>query len=202
LKPANCGFTLLEIVLTVAIIATVLVFAFPKFSGGQTELRAAVRRIGVVSREAKRMSKLYNSTYRLVLDVAPSEGEKTEDFQSQFWVEKAPGSILTREEKDQKENDEDDPGKEPLFSLDKRIMKKPEVLPSGLEFKKVEFANQKDPVIKGKAYVYYLPEGLVTEAAIHLHFGDLLKWTLAIHPLTGRVDIFDKEISLEDLRRQ
>ena len=197
-QKASHGFTLLEVVLVIAIIASVIVFAFPKFGGQQTEIRNTVRRLGVISREAKRSAKLYNATFRLVLLLAPADANSETDYVPQFWLEKAPGSVLLATDK-ARESKKGDATAEELFSMDKRILKAPFKLPAGLTISKVEIASQKSPITNGKAYIYYLPEGLVTEAAIHLTYGDDMKWTVAIQPLTGKADIFDKEVALKEL---
>ena len=199
----NKGFTLLEIILVIAIIATVVAFAIPRINTGQSELKSAVRRIGVASREAKRMAKLYNSTYRMVIEMPSTEVLKESEETPKFWVESAPGSILVGEalENPPEEND-DDKDNVKQFALASKITKEPYELPEGLFFKSVEFSATDNAVEEGRAYIYYLPEGLVTEAAIHIHFEESLKWTLAIHPLTGKVDIFDKDISLDEIRDQ
>ena len=86
--------------------------------------------------------------------------------------------------------------------LDQQILKKPQELPPGMIFQRVELASQKEPVTDGIVYIYFLPEGFVNESAIHLHFGEKQHWTIAIHPLTGRADIFHEDVSLDELRQQ
>jgi general secretion pathway protein H len=200
MKPlATKGFTLLEIALVITIIASVVVYAMPKLIGSQQgEVRAAIRELGVISREVKRSAKLYNATYRLVIELAPQEASRTTDtpYEHKYWVEKAPGSLVLKSQKD-------DSQENGVFEKDPRFQKKPhklpKVLPSGLSFSKVETANLKNPITQGKAYIYYFPEGLVTESAIGLKFNENMFWTLVIHPLTGKVTVFDKEVRLSEL---
>ena len=75
-------------------------------------------------------------------------------------------------------------------------------MPNGFEITKVEYARGEEVIDSGMAYVHFLPEGLVEETAIHLSADDKLKWTIAIHPVTGRVDIYTSEISLKEIKAQ
>ena len=204
----NEGFTLLEIVIVVAILAFVAVMAIPKLSGRKAEVQSMVRKIAITARELKYKSKLQNATYRLVIQIVPkpdeSELEPTE-LKNQFWVEKAPGSVVLgnddEESKDKDEDDENAPPDPNGFIFDQQILKEPEVLPEGMVFERVELASQEEPITEGIVYIYFLPEGFVNESAIHLEFSEKLHWTIAIHPLTGRADIFDEDVPLESLRQ-
>ena len=51
-----------------------------------------------------------------------------------------------------------------------------------------------------RAYIYFFPEGIVEEAAVQITNRDQLIWTLATHPITGRTDVIQKAIRLEDLK--
>ena len=185
------------------------VMALPKLGGRKTEVQSMVRKIAIVSRELKYKAKLQNATYRLVIQaVPPPEEFETEptDLKNQFWVEKAPGSvILSNDPEEEDEDDDDEDGQAPPdpngFIMDQKILKEPEKLPEGMIFERIELANQKEPITEGIVYIYFLPEGFVNESAIHLEFGEKLHWTIAIHPLTGRADIFDEDVSLDTLRQ-
>ncbi len=67
---------------------------------------------------------------------------------------------------------------------------------------KVELTRVKGPVVRGKAFIHYLPQGLVDEAAVHIKGEKGQAWTISIHPLTGRAEVIAKPVSLEDLRSQ
>lgn len=196
------GFSLLEVIVTVGIISAIVVVALPKLNRKSTELRSTVRKMGILSRELRTKAKLQNATYRLVISMSEEDRKPVH----QFWVEKGSGQIL---------NDYDpknppqlpDPNKEPdektpppAFSPDPKIMKTPETLPDGLIFESIEIASADQPITSGIVYIHYLPTGFADEAAIHLASGEKIKWTLAIHPLTGRLEIIDEFVALEDLR--
>jgi prepilin-type N-terminal cleavage/methylation domain-containing protein len=196
------GFSLLEVIVTVSIIAAVVTLAIPRLNNKNTELRATVRKLAVLSRELKNRAKLQNATYRLVINMAVEGKEPVH----QYWVERAQGQILNDydpenpptlpDPADAEKNKEEPP---PAFTLDVKVLKEPQKLPSGLLFESVELASAEEPITSGLVYIHYLPSGYADEAAIHLKQGEKIRWTLAVQPLTGRVDIIDSFRSLEDL---
>jgi general secretion pathway protein H len=197
------GLTLLEIVIVVAMIAFMATLAIPKLGGQKAKIQATVRKLAIVSRDIKYRAKLQNATYRLAIQMAPPESENEEGLKHQFWVEKAPGSVVPDrdEETEEKEEDENAPPDPKAFARDTQIMKEPEELPRGMTFSRVEFSGLDAPIESGVAYIYYLPEGFVNESAIHIEYEEKLKWTVAIQPLTGKADIFDKDVPLRELRQ-
>lgn len=204
------GFTLLEVIITVAIIAAVVTMALPRLGGRSNEIRATVRKLAVLSRDLRSRAKLNNATYRLVINMQETEDTaKAEDRKYTYWVERAQGEILNNydpenppqlEDKNKDEDTGDEKPPPPPFVPDPKVMKKPEELPGDLIFESVELATVDEPITSGLVYIHYLPTGFVDEAAIHLKRGDKIAWTLAIEPLTGRMDIIDENRKLEDLR--
>jgi prepilin-type N-terminal cleavage/methylation domain-containing protein len=204
---SRSGMTLLEIVIVVAIIAIVATFGFSRLNTNKARMQASMRKLGTLIRDVKYRAKLEGATFRIVIEIPATEPEteEEEELKSQYWVEKAPGTVLVGEDKEKslkdiKEEDEDAPPDPNAFQPDPRALKKPEELADGLRFVSVETANREEPVIQGHAYIYFLPQGYVDEVAIQLETADKVAWTLATRPLTGKVDVFAEKKSLEDLR--
>ncbi len=208
------GFTLLEVIITVTIIAAVVTMVLPRIGGRSNEVRATVRKLAVLSRDLRSRAKLNNATYRLVIALSDEEGEEADKKKKQtYWVERAQGEVLnnydpkdppklqSKEDKEKEnERDADDKSPPPPFAPDPQVMKKPDELPADLMFESVELVNVKEPITTGIVYIHFLPNGYTDEAAIHLKRGEKVAWTLAIDPLTGRMDILDEFRKLEDLR--
>lgn len=191
------GFTLVEVMVVVAILAVMIAAIAPRLGGGNYKIKGVVRKLGVLSREIRNNAKLRNATYRLVIEMN-QDGDKREDL---YWVEYASGTVLGGQA-DEELNDDDDVKTPSVrsFQPDTRLMKKPEKLPSGMKFSKVEIASAKKPFTEGRVYLYYLPQGYVEENVIQISYGDDLKWTLAVQPLTGKVDVVSDHIDLAKLR--
>ncbi|MDZ4662316.1 MAG: type II secretion system protein [Pseudomonadota bacterium] len=191
------GFTLIEVLVVLAIIGFMVVIAAQKLRSPNQDMKKIVRDLAALSRSLHNRAKLQNVTFRLALEINAKEPDK-------IWAEVSNSKVLFETKKEEKGlfDDEDDE-KKSLFSIDKRAVRggKQEV-PNGFEITSVEYARSDEVIDSGMAYVHFLPEGLVEETAIHLSAGAKLKWTIAIHPITGKVDIYTSDISIKEIRAQ
>ena len=67
------GFTLIEIMITIAIMAFVVAMVLPKINNKNNDLRATVRRFTVLNRELRNRAQLQNATYRIAIDMETDE---------------------------------------------------------------------------------------------------------------------------------
>jgi len=204
------GFTLLEVMIVLAILGGVIVLAMPYASNRNSQTRTFLRQLTVLSRELHTRAKLQGAVYRLVIDMkaASSRNEKDAPAQ-QYWVEKSNGRAVIKPNEEgeamekARRNDKKEENADPRgFAMDTSLVKAPKELPSPLRFDRVELTRLKDAVTEGKAYIHYLPEGLVDEAAIHIRGDKNQIWTISIHPLTGRAELISKSVSLQEMRSQ
>lgn len=191
------GFTLIEIMIVLAILAAVLVVGAPRLFKKDVNIKAVARQFIVLSKEVRNKARLTNSTYRLVIDMDSKD--------PQYWVERANGPQPVDpdayEKAKDKKSEKEEGAPPPLFQIDKSVTKKEQTLPNGLRFGSVETANMKAPLTSGLAYVHFFPEGFVEAAAVQITNGNNLTWTLVFNPLTGQADIIEKASSLKDTQR-
>jgi len=186
----------------VAIIAATVAVALPRIANRNNKQKEVLRSFLSLSRNLHQKAKLNGYTYRLVLDL--KDGEQGKESQG-YWVEKSESGALAKpgEEKLKEEKDRDGKIKKPNdFGIDTSITKEPRLLPSGMRFSNIELSRLPDPIKTGKAFIHFLPQGLVEESAIHLKGEKNQKWTISIHPLTGRADVISDSTSLQDLKSQ
>ena len=198
--------TLLEIMVVMGIIVAIIAIAVPRMTSVNHQMRAGVRKLATISRQIRNQARLQGAVYRLVIDL----GDGTDKAKQKYWIEKATDkTVLTKDEmevplvpKDKK--DQDDAKKNPpLFVKDNRLIKGGDAeLPSPLQFENVEMKRLDGPVTRGVVAIHFFPQGFVEEAALHLKAGKNAHWTLATEPLTGRMDIIPKDITLRDLDNQ
>ena len=207
LKIYNRGFTLLEMMVVLAIVAGLAVAAISRLgSGRNNEIKSMLRHMTALSKDLHTRAKLKGYTYRIVIDL--KEGEKSKD--QTYWVEKSNSGMLMSKDEEQKvreyENDPfgDQEKKQPPkgYAPDEESMKEPRSLPSGVFFQQVELSRLDAPITSGKAFIHYLPQGLVDEAAIHLVGEKDTRWTISIHPLTGKAELISKSLSLKEIKNQ
>ena len=192
------GFTLLELLVTLAIIVGLVTIAVPTFSQvSGARLRTSTNKLSTTLRHCFGYSVSHGKYLRLVLDL---DGER-------YWVESSDRPIfirkakseegvdpndLTEEEKEEieKAREEGRPIQERArFSADKFISDVK--LDKGLNLRSVFTTNQDDVFTTGKAYVHFFPSGFVEPALIVIGQGetddDGGSYSLTVAPLTGKV---------------
>lgn len=178
------------------------VLVLPRFSTVD-RIKASVRKLNVVSKQVQNQARLTNTLHRIVIELTPQAEAKTEDknsFEQGFYVEVAnsKSARVVADSASEEKPDEDEENPTTDFAPDTKLLKRKEVLPNNFFFKDVEF---KDKIIEnGKAYIYFFPQGYVTQAAIHITNKDKINYTIIIHPLTGQTTIFNEEKRLKDLQ--
>ena len=188
----------------IAIIGGVVVMSMPYLTNRNGQTKAVLRELTVLSRELHTKAKLQGVVYRLVIDMGAEGKNNTQSY----WVEKANAQTVVKPNEEEEalkrasETDEDKRKDPKGFEVDKTIIKKHRELPRGMTFDKVELTRSPNPIVHGKAFIHYLPAGLVDEAAIHLKGEKGAEWTIAIHPLTGKAELISKTLLLKDIKSQ
>ncbi|MBK9038203.1 MAG: type II secretion system protein [Bdellovibrionales bacterium] len=198
----DAGFTLIEVMIVVAIMASIVVMVLPRIGNKNNQLKEVIRRFTVLSREIRHRARLENATYRIVIDM--KDGAESGKSQHEYWIEKSSSRVLlsksdrSDEEKDKDGNPIDTDG----FAFDETILKKKQILPSPLWFEDVEISGSDRPFNSGRAFIHFFPEGLVQEAAVHFRIAEGETWTFVINPLTGKGDVVTKRLELKEVRDQ
>jgi general secretion pathway protein H len=200
-KQKSLGFTLVELLVTLGIIAFVVAIAIPKLGRTLgTQLRATTRRVVSLNKELHHFARLKNKTYRLVIDFGDSNHKPSFDVESATTRQLLnPPDATPPPEKKKKDDKNKKPEDEDPFAEDSEVLKKKIDLPYGVQFEDVETDNVEKPITEGKAYVVFFPEGLVQRAIIHLTDGKNIHWSLIINPLTGQTTVETEYIKLKDL---
>ncbi len=203
------AFTLIEIMIVLAIMAAVVALSMPYISNRNSQNKKFLREFTILSRELHTKAKLQGVVFRMVLDLAGSEsGGSDSNVPQTYWVEKSNGSSVIKPNEEEsallraQEADAEKRSDPRGFEPDTSTIREPRELPSGMRIDKVELARAKDPIRRGKAYIHFMPQGLADEAAIHIKGEKKQVWTIAIHPLTGRAELIAKPISLKEITSQ
>ncbi|MES2769749.1 MAG: prepilin-type N-terminal cleavage/methylation domain-containing protein [Bdellovibrionota bacterium] len=189
------GFTLLEVLLVLGLVAGLALYAVPKLSSGD-QVRSAVRRLTVITKQAQTAARLTGMVHRMVFTMPEDPNEP-----HTYWVERATQKDLTLTLSNENDEDkkEEEATSETGFEMDEKTTKKAEELPGKFYFEDIEY-SEKNKVTTGKAYVYFFPQGLVTKAAIHLTNKKAIKWTIILNPLTGVGTVLTEYKSLKDIQ--
>ncbi|NCN95670.1 MAG: type II secretion system protein [Bdellovibrionales bacterium] len=198
------GFTLIEIMIVLAILGFALTMGIGRLTNRSGELRAVLRKTTVLSRELHTRAKLNGVTYRMVIDL----GEGGPNSTQSIYVEKGSGASVIKDSEKEAEDlknlsEEEKKALTKDFTVDSHILKNPLQIPKDVYISEVEINRVEKPMTQGKAYIHYLSQGLVEEAAIHiLRPESNQKWTISIHPLTGRAEVLSPSMRLEEMKNQ
>lgn len=186
------GFTLIEILLVLAIIVTVLSYGLPVMSRitGQNINTSARNFISLV-RGMRSDAILLNTLYRLSIDLE----NNTYIVETQNNQELLKESDVLSKKADSKKGAPEQEEK-PAFSPSDKYFKKPKALPSGVVFNGV--LKEKEGLIKdGTVYIYFFPNGLNERAIIYLNSRGATTggFSIIIHPTAGKVDFIKQKVA-------
>src|SRR4051794_35377400 len=89
-RASDSGFTLLELLLVVALVVGIVATVAPKLTNSDQKLRASLRKMAVLMRELHNRARLTHSTYRLVFDL----GQGDKDPAQTFWIERTDKNVV------------------------------------------------------------------------------------------------------------
>lgn len=198
LRPHQAGFTLIEIMIVLAIIGAALSIAAPRLFKTNNNIKSVARTFLVLGKEIRNHARLTNSTMRLVLDLDPAAPK--------YWIEKANGPRMIDNDPEEaaklaEKNKDDDKKKPDEWQPYTLLMKKKKELPSDLFFGPVETIHMKAPATEGLVYIHFFPEGLMEAASVQITNRKGVTWTMLYNPLTGHADIIEEARSLKDVSR-
>ena len=201
----NKGLTLIEIMITLTIIAMVAGSFLSRLETGPKKFKRELYNFSQIAKRIKNVAKLRNATLRLVIDMgSPDIPENKREHK--YWVEasrKRGVSVAEKYDENKKERfSSDKKNEDPEFSPDKSIISQPRQLPSPARFIHVEIAGFDKPITEGKAFIYFLPQGIVDEAVIQISAGKESQWSLVTTPITGRLDIISGAKTLKELEQK
>lgn len=194
-RKGRSGFTLLELLFVIFILAMVVGFAVPKFNQMTTiNLRSAARQLSGLVTFTFNRSVLTRKPYRLVLDFDSNS----------YWVEVYQGSsglIPTdsndaKAEKENNSDDEDEFGDESekkqkkargQFEKITGYLTKPGKLPQGVKVLKYLDDKHELSITSGTAQIYFYPTGEASGGALIIGTDNDTAVTLRINPITGKV---------------
>jgi general secretion pathway protein H len=190
LKINSRGFTLIEILIVLAIIAAVAMMGLSRIQRKDNNIKSVARNITVLAKETRNHARLSSSTFRIVINL---EKEKPD-----YWVEKSSSIEIRDPNKKEETSDEDDKKPKSTFSIFKKLTKKELSLPKGFYFSSLEVLGL-EHLTAGKGYIYFSPEGFTDAASLQISDGKNLNWSFIFNSLTGHVDLIPEAKSLKDV---
>ena len=177
------GFSLIEILIAIAIFASSLLFILPSIKKSENEIKQTLRTLQALNRTLYSHSRIQNKVYRLAL--------KTHLQKSSYWVEvKKPLSEILPPDSESPHTSDSDVSVEgsPFFQKADQIFET-QNLPSGVYFEWTSDTDDESDTI----YITYDPHVLTHTVQIFLRKGSEFTWTLSFNPLLGELEILEGE---------
>lgn len=182
------GFTLLEILLVLAIIAMVMALGLPAIQRVTYQrINSTTRKFVGLIRTVRNDAVLLNSMYRLVIDLD----------HKQYWIEnqreaKLLDDTVPDKKKKPKKGEEAPPSN---FNLAPKYSKEPMPMPDGVVFDGV-FKEREGLVKEGRVYIHFFANGFNEPAILYLKRdgNKNISYSLVIRSTSGKVDILPEFI--------
>lgn len=193
------GYTLVELVIVVAVIAILMAAAIPALDGVTgANARSAAGELAGGMRYLFETAALRRETCRLAIDIDASTwwAECTKD---RFTLSREKEGSTRHPDADEDEAladrfpDERDADRRRLLArarfgqFSDRLARK-RSLPGAVKFDQVWSEHQREPFGKGMAYVYFFPQGRSEQARVPVHDGDHA-YSVLQQPFTGRARV-------------
>jgi len=196
-QPRASGYTLIELIIVVAVVALLAAATLPAVRGVTgANARAAAGELAGAMRYLYDTAALRRQTCRLALDIDGGSWW-AECTQEHFTLsrEKATEARPQEEDDDLADRfpDERDAERRRLLARAKfgkfedRLAKK-RSLPGAVRFDQIWTEHQREPFGRGMAYVYFFPQGRGELAQVPIRDGDTA-YTVMLQPYTGRARV-------------
>lgn len=206
----ECGFTFVELIIVLAIIAGVVVFGLNILGGSSTKnLKSTGMQLFKIINYVYNEASLTGSYYRIVFDL-DKQRYFVEYSSTPFYVIREEDEVeqirIKNEEKFSGNEDEDE--EEEVESLAAAVGDFSESdddlleifeLPENIKFADIQIFHQAERASSGRVYLYFFPKGYTEFAVIHLSDMDEEDFlSLVVNPLTAAVDIFDELVEYDE----
>jgi prepilin-type N-terminal cleavage/methylation domain-containing protein len=185
-NPFPSGFTLVEVLLVLAIIAMVMSIGLPAISRvTMHRLNSTTRQFVGLIRTVRNDAILLNQTHRLAINLDKNT----------YWVENQTKDGLLSEVPEVTKSSKKGEPPPSNFSISPKYSKEPKNMPGGVVFSgvyKEREGNQKEGII----YIHFFPNGFNDQAILYLakEGAPETAYSLVIRPTSGRVDIVHETI--------
>lgn len=195
----NSGFTLVELLIVVALIALIGTMAVPGISNTfKISLQTATREIASTIKETYNASMMTKRVYRIVYDLK----------EQAYWVEFGPASLALDTEESLKHEERMNRFKKekkeegPSFQMATNITRSKKSLPRGVTFKDIKTEQAKELATEGTVYTHFFPHGMIEQTVVHLQDNSQHQSTLWVQPLVGRTRVIDRYVPYEEVLKE
>lgn len=185
LASGSRGFSLLEILIAIVILAGTLSIILPGINRKQNEIKKNFRSLISINRTLYSYSRIYSQPYRLVFFI---------DIQkSSYWVEKKINQSSLRQVSDSESESDKKDKPHPFFEKDESILEEARALPLDMYF---DWPEDVEPSTDKLMYIYYDPHSFSPPRSLLLKRGSHT-WILDFQTLRGTLKITEQKDGLD-----
>ena len=181
-RPRRCGgFSLLEILIAMALIAIISVIFLPSFTAVfRTTSESFSHKISGLLRQARDRAFLKSKLVRFRVDLDKQE----------YWLEEAPASYLMTPKvagiQSLREKEEAQKKEEESFTIVNDLTKQRKQAPKGVRFVEIINPRLKGSAKEGICDTYFYPNGNADASTVHLEDDEKIQYSIIVHPITGQ----------------
>ncbi|MCO5141528.1 MAG: prepilin-type N-terminal cleavage/methylation domain-containing protein [Oligoflexia bacterium] len=181
---SKSGFTLIETLIVIALIAILSAFAIPSLTNVfRASAESFTKRTSLLLREARDRALLTNKIIRFRVDL---------DNQT-YWLEEAPAPYkmkkTDRAKLSKREQEDFDKKEEQTWRVVKELVKEKSPIPKGIAIKEITIPRLKEAQTEGVVDVYFFNNGSADPAIIRFEDEEKISYSLKLHPVTGQSSV-------------
>ncbi|MBE8162503.1 MAG: prepilin-type N-terminal cleavage/methylation domain-containing protein [Bdellovibrionaceae bacterium] len=186
------AFSLLEVMIVLAILASIASLAIPQLSSQNYSRKGFFRKLIALDKQLRSLAQLQNRTYRINFQVNPLSKKST----TLFWVDYKSGQETITPNKNT--NSKNLSAFLSEWTMAKKILKKKQKLPHLLEIVNIQLEGFKKPLQSGLISIYFFPQGVTQKAVIHFSENKKQKWSFVVHTFISKNNLLTKHISFKE----
>lgn len=192
--------TLIEILVVLFIIAGLVTMIRPSKPNQKYISRNEIQKLKTLFRQTQNSARLNNTVYRIKF-LLNTENENGEGLQQSYFVEMKTANTEANIINDEGDDDSEEKAPSDGFEMATKISKKPRAVPKPLIISHLEIKGLKDKIEEDEAYIYFSPNGSITEAIISLDVGLATNWSLVTHPFIAQLNLIQDDVDLKDIKK-
>lgn len=189
----NKAFSLLEVLIVLAILASIVALAIPQISSQNHSRKSFFRKLIALDKQLRSLARLQNRTYRINFYIKKIKETKI----TVFWVDYKNGkTVITKPTI--KPDAQKGLSKSSDWEMATKIFRKKQALPYNLELVSAKLEGFKKTLNNGLISIYFFPEGMAQRAVVQFSEKQKHYWSFIVKAFISKNNLLAKKISFKE----